>query len=56
MSLIKYTLSFLAGVYIGQEFSTFPSVKENFNIYYNKFKESSFGKEFLENLKESKHN
>lgn len=56
MALIKYTLTFLAGVWVGQEFSTFPNVKENFGIYYTKFKESSFGKELLDTLAKSKHN
>lgn len=53
MSFIKYTITFLTGVWVGQEFSTFPNVKENFNSYYLKFKETPFGKELFKNLKEN---
>lgn len=55
MTLIKYTITFLAGVWVGQEFSTFPNVKEHFNIYYSKFKETSFGKELMENINNNKN-
>jgi hypothetical protein len=54
MTFIKYTITFLAGVYIGQECRTCPSVKINAQHYFEKFKQSEFGKEFLKTMENAK--
>ena len=46
MSLIKYTITFLAGVYIGQEYgSTIPNVKVYTNNLYEQLKKTEFYKQ-----------
>jgi hypothetical protein len=45
MSIIKYTITFLAGVYIGQEYgNTLPSVKAYTEKIYESFKKTEFYK------------
>jgi hypothetical protein len=51
MSLIKYTITFLAGIYIGQEYgSTIPSVKSYTNNLYDKFKQTEFYKQVSKDI------
>lgn len=39
MSLLKYTITFLAGIYVGQEYHEFPNVKNiSLNIYRDFYK------------------
>lgn len=46
MSLIKYTITFLAGVYIGQEYgSTIPKVKDYTKELYDRFTHTEFYKQ-----------
>ena len=49
MSIIKYTITFLAGVYIGQEYgNTLPSVK----MYTEKLYESLRNTEFYKKIED----
>jgi hypothetical protein len=51
MSLIKYTITFLAGIYIGQEYgTTIPSVKTYTINLYDKFKQTDFYNEVLKDI------
>jgi hypothetical protein len=51
MSLIKYTITFLAGVYIGQEYGgTIPSVKTYSINLYDKFKQTEFYKQVSKDI------
>jgi hypothetical protein len=46
MSIIKYTITFLAGVYIGQEYgNTIPRVKSYTEDLYQRFKQTEFYKQ-----------
>lgn len=52
MSLIKYTIAFLTGVYVGQEYgSTIPNVKNYVIKSYNDFKTTDFYKRVNEDFK-----
>lgn len=44
MSLIQYSIVFLAGVYVGQEYKNVPSVKNQAIKLYGQFKETDFYK------------
>lgn len=57
MSFIKYTVTFLTGVYIGQEYGkTIPNVKLYTLELYNQFKNSEFYKKLNEDLKNTNEN
>lgn len=46
MSLIKYTVTFLAGIYIGQEYgNTIPKVKDYTLELYDRFTRTEFYKQ-----------
>jgi hypothetical protein len=51
MSLIKYTVTFLAGVYIGQEYGkTIPKVKDYTLELYHKFTQTEFYKQVSKDM------
>lgn len=55
MSLIKYTITFLAGVYIGQEYgNTIPSVKVYTNNLYEQLKQTEFYKKVSSDMNNKK--
>jgi hypothetical protein len=51
MSFIKYTVTFLAGVYIGQEYgNTIPKVKDYTLDLYRKFTQTEFYKQVSKDM------
>jgi hypothetical protein len=51
MSFIKYTITFLAGVYIGQEYgSTVPKVKDYTLELYDRFRQTEFYKQVSKDI------
>lgn len=51
MSLFKYTLTFLVGVYVGQEFgNTIPNVKSYSLELYDTFKQTEFYKKISSDI------
>lgn len=51
MSIIKYTITFFAGIYIGQEYgNTIPRVKDYTRELYNKFLQTEFYKQVSKDL------
>jgi hypothetical protein len=54
MSLIKYTITFLAGVYVGQEFGkTIPNVKEYSKELYESFSNTAFYKKIKDDWRKN---
>lgn len=55
MSFIKYTVTFLAGVYIGQEYGkTIPNVKQYTLELYEKFTQTDFYKQVSKDMNKKK--
>lgn len=55
MSLIKYTITFLAGVYIGQEYgNTIPKVKDYTDDLCQRFKQTEFYKQVYSDINKNK--
>lgn len=51
MSIIKYTITFLAGVYIGQEYQdTIPKIKNYTVKFYDKFTRTEFYREVSKDM------
>lgn len=54
MSIVKYTITFLAGVYIGQEYGkTIPNVKDYSKELYNNFLNTDFYKRVSDDWKKN---
>ena len=49
MSLIRYGLTFLAGIYVGQTYKEIPNVKYKTLELYDKFQNTEFYKELVKN-------
>ena len=57
MSIIKYTITFLAGVYIGQEYgNTLPSVKAYTEKMYESLKKTEFYKRIEDDVNKVRKN
>ena len=54
MSIVKYTITFLAGVYIGQEYGkTIPNVKDYSKELYSSFLNTEFYKRISDDWKKN---
>ncbi len=52
MSFVKYTLTFVSGVYIGQRYGkTLPNIQKVTIDVYNKIKQTEFFKEVMKDIK-----
>lgn len=54
MNLIKHTITFLFGIYIGQEYGKYiPNVKNKTVEYFTEFKKTEFYKKIREDFKKN---
>lgn len=57
MNIIKHTITFLFGIYVGQEYGKYiPNVKNKTMEYVNEIKKSEFYKKIDEDFIKSKKN
>ena len=54
MNMIKYTVVFFLGVYVGQEYKAIPNVRMKAVEYYNQFTTTEFYKKIKEDFNTKK--